>query len=414
MFDVLLHGKLVGTLQPRGRGVRFTYYADVVEDPSVPPISLSMPKQVSPYADSKAGPFFRNLLPEQAYRRLVATAIGVAQEDDLALLGAIGGECPGAVSIWPQGERPPSPPAYRAVSDTEIEELFDEEDRLEMAAALSRGRLSLAGAQEKIALYHDGDSWSLPLNGAITSHILKQSTMRFSHLLENELCCATLAGAAGLNVVSAGLASENVRVFTTRRFDRQESGGSLHRLHQEDFCQALGVDPSRKYEHDGGPGIKRCAQTILRYSAAPIIDLDRLVRWVGFNYLVGNEDAHAKNLALLYGADGTRLAPYYDIVSTGVYESLERKLSMKIGRSWDARNVQASDWQMLARAVDLPWPVVKEALAEVAARVSEALPDVVESVTEEYGVSPVYGKIGRTVAEKNTQLQRELARRRSQ
>ena len=375
------------------------------------PISLSLPKQEAPYPDSKAGPFFRNLLPEQSYRRLVATATGVALENDLSLLGAIGGECPGAVSIWPQGERPSTPPEYQAISHTEIEGLFATDDRQEMAAALSRGRLSLAGAQEKIALYRDAEGWWLPRNGAITSHILKQSTVQFNNLLENELLCTSLGDAVGLEVASAGLAMENVRVFTTRRFDRPAEGDVVFRLHQEDLCQALAVDPSHKYEHDGGPGIKQCAQTILRFSSAPIIDLDHLVRWIGFNYLIGNEDAHAKNLALLYGRDGIRLAPFYDIVSTSVYKTLERKLSMKIGRTWDSRNVQAADWHLLARSVDLPWPAVKETLADVAERVSDNLPDLVESMKESYGPAPIYDMSAGVIDLRKVQLYRELARR---
>jgi serine/threonine-protein kinase HipA len=391
--------------------VRFTYSPDALDNPSVYPISLSLPKRVEPYPDSKAGPFFRNLLPEQAYKRLVAATVGVAPENDLALLGAIGGECPGAVSIWPKGERPASPPKYRSVSEDGLVRLFAGDNRQEMATALTRGRLSLAGAQEKIALYRDASGWWIPLNGAITSHILKQSQVEFGHLLENELFCLSLADAIDLGAVSIRLASERVRVLTSERFDRPQRDGTLIRLHQEDFCQVFGVDPSRKYEHYGGPGFKRCASAILSYSAAPIVDLDRLVRWVGFNFLIGNEDAHAKNVALLHGPEGTRLAPFYDIVSTAVYQGLERRLSMKIGHAWYPRNVQATDWQRFARAVDLPWPAVKESLTDMTERVSARLNEVQQSAVAQHGDTPVYRSIVNVIEDRQTQLNREMSKR---
>lgn len=411
MFDVLLHDKLVGCLEPRGRGIRFTYAAEALDEFSIPPLSLSLPKRAEPYADSVAGAFFRNLLPEQAYRRLVVSTIGSATENDLALLGAIGGECPGAVSIWPVGERPSSPPKHRSLSEGEIEGLFSAGGQGELAAALTRGRLSLAGAMEKIALLRDSKGWWLPLNGAITSHILKQAAVRFEHLLENELFCSKLANVVDLGVSSVGLVSKNVRVFQAERYDRVMVDGDLTRLHQEDFCQALGIDPSRKYQHDGGPGIKNCARTILRYSAAPVIDLDRLVSWVGFNYLIGNEDAHAKNLAFLHTSTGTTLAPFYDIVSTTVYEGLERRMSMKIGRAWDGRNVQGADWRLLARHVDLPWPAVREILSELADRVSTSLPDANATAFELYGHSSIYESITKVVTDRLAQLDRQLARK---
>ncbi len=390
MFDVLLFGELVGTLTARGRGVRFTYAPGALENLELPPISLSLPKRQEPYADSAAGPFFRNLLPEQAYRRLVTAAIGTAPENDLVLLGVIGGECPGAVSIWPETKRPAAPPAYRTLDGAEVAGLFSRADRQTLAGALVRGRLSLAGAQEKIALLRDAEGrWQLPLNGAVTSHILKQSATEFPDVLENELFCMALAEAADLVVASVGIIAPDVRVFCTERFDRIASGDSLAKLHQEDFCQVLAVDPGRKYEHDGGPGIKRCAAVISRHAAAPVVDLERLIRWAGFNYLVGNEDAHAKNLALLYERGGALLSPHYDVVSTEIYPGLRRRMAMKIGRAWDVRNVQAGDFKRLAAQVDLPWPAVRTALGDLADRVATVLSETKERSAAMHGPSPV-------------------------
>ena len=406
VFDVLLYDRPIGTVQRRGRGIRFQYLPEALEDDSLPGISLALPKSSAPYPDSKAGPYFRNLLPEQAYRKLVATAAGKGTED-LALLGAIGGECPGAVSIWPPDTRPASIPKYSRLSTEELGSLFSPGHATNLAAAVARGRLSLPGVQEKISLLRQDDgSWWLPLQGAVTSHILKQAPSVFPGILENELLCMALAKAAGLNVASADIAAPEVRIYCTERFDRPPG----RKLHQEDFCQILTVEPLSKYENEGGPGLGACAEILRRHSALPADDLKRLTQWTAFNYLIGNEDAHAKNLALLYRADGLHLTPFYDLVSTEVYPLLERRLAMKIGRATDIRNVQRSDWQRFAAVLRLPWPLVRSWLLEVSDTLTRALPGTVDHCHRTFGDSEVHAAIGAIVDGQSRTLQRELAR----
>jgi serine/threonine-protein kinase HipA len=409
MFDVLLYDRPIGTVVPRGRGIRFQYLPKALDLPHA--LSLALPKSPAPYPDSKAGPFFRNLLPEQSYRKLVIRATGTTG-DDSALLGAIGGECPGAVAIWPDGTRPHSMPEYTPLSSRELAELFGRGPANDLAAAVARGRLSLPGVQEKIALLRKDDgSWCLPLHGAVTSHILKQATQGFPDLLENELLCMALAKAAGLDVASAALATPEVRIYCTERFDRPgSSSGARQKLHQEDFCQILGIEPGNKYENDGGPGLKACAEVLRRHSALPADDLRRLTQWTAFNYLIGNEDAHAKNLALLYRTDGLHLTPFYDLVSTEVYPSLERRLAMKIGRATDIRNVQRSDWRRFAAVVRLPWPQVRAWLLEVSDTVVRSFPGTVEHCRQAFGSAEVYSRIAMIVDRHAHTLQRELAK----
>jgi len=416
MFDVYLYDVHVGTLTARGRGVRFAYTPQALENERLPTLSVSLPKRVEPFPDSLAGPFFRNLLPEQAFRRLVAAAVGTAPENSLALLGAIGGECPGAVSIWPEQSGPPAKPEYELLDPDGLVALFSRTNRQPLANALTRGRLSLAGAQDKIALLRDEKGqWRLPLNGAVTSHILKQAPAEFPHLLENELYCMALAAACGLNVAQAGLAAPNIRIFCTERFDRPRSpeAGEARRnkVHQEDFCQILSVEPERKYETDDGPGLKKCAAVLRRYSSLPAEDLVRLIRWVGFNYLIGNEDAHAKNLALLYLAGGLRLTPHYDLVSTELYPGLARLLAMKLGRAWDIRTVQRSDWQRVADAMGLPWSETRVTLLELVTRVNAAVRPTAAASVELFGPSPVYDEIARVVTQHVAGLGREIGGR---
>jgi serine/threonine-protein kinase HipA len=379
--------------------VGFAYTQQALDHDRLPALSLSLPQRTEPFPDSAAGPFFRNLLPEQAFRRLVAAAVGTAPENSTALLGAIGGECPGAVSIWPAASGPPPDPEYESLDHAALLALFSPASRQALANAVTRGRLSLAGAQEKIALLRDETgAWHLPLKGAVTSHILKQAGAEFAQVLENELSCMTLARECRLDVPPVGLAAPAIPVFCAERFDRSpaaQPGRIRDKIHQEDFCQVLGVEPERKYEADGGPGLKKCATVIRRYSSLPAEDLMRFVRWVGFNYLIGNEDAHAKNLAVLYLPEGLRLAPHYDLVSTAVYPDLDRRLAMKVGGAWDVRSIQRKDWLRFAGAVDVPWEQVRVVLLELASQVQAAasttlafpIPDQIAGVMARHAAS---------------------------
>ena len=408
-----MYDSSIGVIERRGRGIRFSYDDTIVDNENVHALSISLPKRREPYANRQAGVFFRNLLPEQAYKRLVAAAAGTSSEDNLALLGAIGGECPGAVSIWPEGQSPREVDEYQPLTNADLQALFAGSGSGALGNAITRGRLSLPGVQEKIALLRTGDCvWMLPLYGAVTSHILKQPNEHFPDLLENELYCMALARDSGLAVPDSGLVSRDIRALWVERFDRTAADGSLkkpmRKLHQEDFCQVLKVEPDGKYENDGGPGIRACSEVILRYSGLPAKDLPSLVRWICFNYLIGNEDAHAKNLALLYADSGLCLTPHYDLACTEVYRGLEQMLAMKIGRAWDIRNVQKSDWKLLAGRVGLPWDRVRVILLELAESVSTAAAGVKRRCEEEIGEASVYSGISDIVERHARQLTREV------
>lgn len=123
----------------------------------------------------------------------------------------------------------------------------------------------------------------------------------------------------------------------------------IERLHQEDFCQALGIVPEQKYQQEGGPSLKQSFALVREVSSAPVIDLAQLLDDVVFNYIVGNNDAHGKNLSLLYrpggGALEIRLAPLYDVVSTLYYRELSRDMAMRIGEQSSSGKVTLRDPQ---------------------------------------------------------------------
>lgn len=373
-FAVYLFDRRIGELAAKRSRLQFRYTAEALEDPSSLSLSVRMPKRAEPYDDADARAFFANLLPEAEYRRLVSWAARVSESNVAGLLGAIGGECAGAVSVWPNDEGPASTPRYDDLGEDELRALFGSDTSEELVSRLRAARLSIAGVQAKLALFRDGDRWRLPLHGAPSTHILKRGRADVTELVENEVFCMRLAAEAGLPVAGAERLDFGRPVFCTPRYDRvRDASDVVRRLHQEDFCQALGVEPERKYQAEGGPGVAQCARVIREYSALPIADIELLVRWVVFNWAIGNEDAHAKNLAFLYVDPAPRLAPFYDLVSTAVYRGLQRKAAMKVGGEYRQRFVGADEWDGLARDVEVGAKVVRRLARETAERIRGAV-----------------------------------------
>jgi serine/threonine-protein kinase HipA len=252
--------------------------------------------------------------------------------------------------------------------------------RLDLWRALLAGekgiRLSLAGAQDKIAVRIEGGEISLPLGGAPSTHILKPGIDRFPGVVFNEALTMTLAAAIGLPAAKVQTRnSEGIDDLLVERYDRihrpAAEGGGLERLHQEDFCQAQNIVPDIKYQREGGPSLKACFGLLRGASSAPVIDLARLLDAVIFNYLVGNNDAHGKNFSLLYHAVGTphletRLAPLYDVVSTVYYPELSDEMAMKIGTQYSSERVTPRDFDRFADQAGLAKPLVRQRVLAMA------------------------------------------------
>jgi serine/threonine-protein kinase HipA len=196
-----------------------------------------------------------------------------------------------------------------------------------------------------------------------------------------------LAAASGLPAASVEVMNvEGIDYLLVERYDRIHKQGPgaepvLERLHQEDFCQAHGLDSEHKYQREGGPSLKQCFGLLREVSSAPVVDLARLLDAVIYNYLVGNNDAHGKNFSLLYRGAGTpnleiRLSPLYDVVSTLYYPELSRDMAMKIGGEYSSEKVSARNFEQLAAEAGLGKPLVRSRVAEMAERVIAALAKV--------------------------------------
>lgn len=166
--------------------------------------------------------------------------------------------------------------------------------------------------------------------------------------VHNEIFCMHLAARMKINVPHSEIHwLDDTPYFLIERYDRVKSGLHYKRLHQEDFCQALGVMPEFKYEREGGPSIAQCMELLQRYSQQPAADTLYLLRRFIYNYLIGNADAHGKNFSLIYNENLPVLSPAYDLLSTAVYPEISTKMAMKIGKKYDPELVFLRHWHEL-------------------------------------------------------------------
>ena len=294
-----------------------------------------MPLRVDPYSDDESHPFFANLLPEEKIRAVIARNLGISLNNDYGLLERIGGDCAGAVSLHPEtGEIKPEPGTYRQLSLDELNTLISELPQRPLLAGEKGIRLSLAGAQKKLPIFYDDQNFHLGYGAAPSNYIIKPAIDNLDATVENEAFCMALAHMVGLDVPRSFIHQhKETRVFIVKRFDRIIISGGTKRLHQEDFCQALHIPPEYKYESEGGPSLTACFDLVRKRSIRSGKDVLSLLNWVIFNYLIGNSDAHGKNISLLLLPEGPMLAPFYDLLSTRIYShyGLAEGLAMKIG-----------------------------------------------------------------------------------
>ena len=345
----------------------FQYSKKWLTSPDAFQISISLPMQEEIFSHDKVKSFFSNMLPESAVRKLVAKRLGISDKNDFMLLKRIGGECAGAITILPESELPESPDqyTYRLLSDEQLADLIEDIPRRPLLAGQEGIRISLAGAQEKLALFYKDPTFYIPENGAPSNFILKAGMAHFQFSIENECFCMMLANAVGLNVPPVRIIrKEAQKVLLIKRYDRVLDNDVLMRLHQEDFCQAMGLSHDLKYQAEGGPGLKSCFNIVRSYSANPIKDFQQLMQWVFFNYLIGNMDGHAKNLSFIYQAKQIRLAPFYDMLCTDIYEDLSQKLAMKIGGENRPEWIMERHWKRFAEEIKINNPILKKRLLD--------------------------------------------------
>mgnify|MGYP003641007701 CR=1 FL=1 len=351
VLDVYLNNAFTGKLIQNDSGVlSFEYDAEYIQTKQAA-ISVSLPLSVDEYKGDMVKAFFSGLLPEETIREKIAKYLGVSEKNPFALLKAIGGECAGALSLVPEGEvlTSESLDDIQVLNDQELIDLLDLIKRRPMLAGEEKIRLSLAGAQNKLAVSYKDNTVSLVGGAMPTTHILKPMIEHVDDSVHNEYFCMKLAKMVGLSVPDVYLHfAGDTPCYLIERYDRvQNEDGHTVRIHQEDFCQVLGILPEVKYEREGGPNLKTCFELINRYSSKPAVDQIRMLQVTIFNYLIGNVDAHGKNFSFLYTGQKPELSPAYDLLSTAIYPDLSNKMAMKIGGRYKADELCLRHWHRL-------------------------------------------------------------------
>lgn len=402
-LSVRLGARLVGTLaQDRHGSLSFTYDPVWMAENDATPLSLSMPFGGSPFGDRAVKSFFGGYLPDSSrVRREIAKFFKISPNSTYQMLGAIGRDCAGALSLWSEDssvvpdER--SLPAFAPLDEEGLAEAFAELRHRPLLAGPRRLRLSLAGAQSKTAVYvTDHGEIALPQDDYPSSHIVKpELDGYFASIASIEYFCLELARRVGLRVPAAQYGTAGGTPYLlVERFDRlRRDDGRIERVHQEDFCQALGISSDRKYEREGGPGLVQCFE-VAEKLRRPARERLRLLDLALFNFLIGNGDAHGKNFSILYSPSGPELAPVYDVVSTLVYEEDERqgldpRMAMRVGKQYDARRVGPGDWQVLADRATLSWPGIRKRLGDMRTAIRTIAPRLEEELAAGAVVTPV-------------------------
>lgn len=376
-LEVWLFADRVGRLSVVNGQLNFCYEQNWLAQSNAVPLSVSLPLQVDSFNDLKTRPFFAGLLPEGQLRRLIAKQFQVSVQNDFALLDQIGGECAGAVTFLKLGQpflKLDRSDSVQWLSEKEVVAILDELPSRPMLAGKDGLRLSLAGAQDKLPVVFDGVRLGLPLNGAPSSHILKPAIYAVEDSVINEGFCLALAESIQLKPAKSKIHQVLGRSFLlVERYDRiVDENGYPQRLHQEDFCQALAVVPEMKYQNEGGPSFAQCFELVRHATRPSAPQVLRLLDYVIFNVLIGNHDAHAKNFSLLYLDKTPILAPFYDTLSTAVYETLTPKMAMKIGSKYKFSEVQARHWEEFAESVGISKAQARRRILELANLIPKA------------------------------------------
>ncbi len=419
-------GRLVGTLAFDEATSRyaFTYdqaWLDSAEAFALAP-ALPLVRVDNDESHSRAvRQFFENLLPEGTALDVAALTCKVSKANTPALLIALGRDMAGAVSVHLEGVAPESlPDQRRPLPFTELSERIRERNVQPFAVWDGRVRLSVAGYQDKIAVLIDGDEWFLVDGGKLAStHLVKPEPLReeLAGLTTNEHFCLQLAGEIGLKVAESGLEHVPEPVLVIKRFDRDLEGGEVARKHVIDGCQALGLSVSLKYERPFGAGRdvahvrtgashERLFKLVDAYSARPLIERRSLLMLAIFNVLIGNADAHAKNISFFSSRAGLTMAPAYDLVSAHGYgAAIDTSYALAIGDAFSSQELTPHEWAQFAVSAGFKPRFVAAELLRLAAAALKSLDLVHKRVRERGGDKATLARICEGIAAESARMQ---------
>ena len=402
---VLLHGRVAGVLgRDRTTGSPLLAYVDNWrDDPNAFPLSLSLPLASQFHDGPRVAHYLRGLLPDnEPHLNAIAHQCGVAADDSFALLSHIGEDCPGAVQFVRadrvaevQGE---GPGTVEWLSDNQVAEVIrdlQKENRSQPAEIT--GRFTLPGATPKAALTWNPEThrWGRPTGRAATTHIIKPPLHGVKFHNENEHMCLALARRVGFPAAASSfIRVADQHALAVERYDREWRNQGIHRLHQEDLSQALGVNPRLKYAAEGAPEVSHVVMLLREQTSRGLQDVYRFLRALVFNWAIGNTDAHPRNYSVLVGSRGdVTLSPLYDISSGILLPSRSDPASVPFAMAVAGRRTLGSIthavWEEQAKELKLNSGRVMNEIDDLLAQIGDEAPLVAETVTND-GVDELF------------------------
>jgi len=387
-LNVWTNGHHVGYLWRNERKeIGFQYAEEWLENTVRFPISKTLPLKTEAYEPGAenhiAHHYFANLLPEANSRIRICREKKISVDNDFELLRAIGGECAGALSILcdePHEVRP----HYRQLSDTDLTELLVKRNPSAVVEANDNPpRLSLAGAQDKTPVKYQDGIFYIPLDNAISTHILKYQLRDIKHVPANETITMWTADELKLDICEIDYYTHGDESFTlSKRYDRVATAKGLVRLHQE---------------------------LVREHSTQPLKDIPRIIQWQVFNYLVGNSDAHAKNLSFLYGLDNTTsLSPFYDLITIHAWPNhvFNHELALSIGGESNIHNIKRTHWERLADECEISFKLFDTAITHLSSDIIDAFERTQNRFETEHGKYPAFQQIRKALIKNQKLLKR--------
>ena len=415
-LDVHLYGERIGTLFPAGdNDYRFAYDPELVKrvGPGKGLLSNSLPARPEPFSAAATQAYIEGLLPEGRRRERLGRELGIDATDGYLLIAELGRDCPGAVTFLPEGtpvERRDAGSIAWLTEEELAEVVKPPPPRLFTEDCERRMRFALPGVRHKLSLIRDevGGRWGWPEAGAPSTHVVKPDTGEYPEYIANEMFCMTVCRQVGLPIAKATVEEiAGRRCLISPRYDRiVDENLEVRRIHQETFCQALGISPFAEEETEEGeaPGFAEACGLLHAVSRSD--EVVNLLTVAFCNYMLGNGDAHGKNFALLDRDGKWRIAPLCDLTSTVVYdEPLHTGMVISDDYGETAYLLELAE---VCEECEFDFEVMRGLAATTATRVGMAVETIATRSKKEGWHRPIVDKIVEIAADRSFGLGAEV------
>lgn len=409
-LNVFYEGKLVGVLtEDNEERLQFSYSTSWLKDSDSFSLSRKLPLREEGFSHLETKSFFENLLPEGEVKKILERHSKTNIEGEFDFLKKYGIDCSGAFIITPEEHLKKSSKQNRKeIAPETIYSYLDEQNSLTDAIIFKEGgRFSLAGAQDKFPVIFENGKIEIPLNDEPTTHILKPPIRYHKETSDtpyNEYFSMKLASIIGLNVPEVFLIDGKYPLYITERFDRIKEAKTIKRLHVQDFCQAQGFTSKKKYEIDSGPSLSSNYKLIKDVSVMPLVDLKQYMTWFWFNLFIGNNDCHSKNLSLLSTKKELRLSPFYDLLSTSIYKSLDPSFSYKIGGQSSWSKLKSRHFERLSSEFQVTPETLLKIGINLSKKIESKLPALTKKAISEFPSTDTFLKVEKETFKRMNQI----------